>query len=131
MTPREHDEMMTIILGLSHFIAIVTADTLLSLGRLKQMEAISGTTYKLLLTLVESVISQDPESYASLQMSLPNMTEMEELFQGTSKIWAELVKDKDRREFVHRMNVLRDRFKQDNPNFGKAYQNMYKILEGL
>ena len=59
------------------------------------------------------------------------MTEMEELFQGTSKIWAELVKNKDRREFVRRMNVMRDRFQQDNPNFGKAYQNMYKILEGL
>ena len=131
MTPQEHDEMMAIILGLSHFIAIVSADTLLSLGRLKQMEAISGTTYKLLLILVESVISQDPEFYASLQMSLPNMTKIEELFQGSSKTWAELVENKDRRQFAHRMNILRDKLKQDNPDFGKAYQNAYKILEGL
>ena len=29
MTPQEHDKMMTIILGLAHFIAIVSADTLL------------------------------------------------------------------------------------------------------
>jgi prephenate dehydrogenase len=131
MTPHEHDEMMTVILGLSHFIAIASADTLLGLGRLKQMEGIGGTTYKLLLTLVESVISQDPESYASLQMSLPNMTEIEELFQRSSKTWAELVKNKDRQEFVHRMNALRAGFKRANPDFGKAYQNMYKILEGL
>ncbi len=131
MTPPEHDEMMTVILGLSHFIAIVAADTLLSLGRLKQMEAISGTTYKLLLTLVESVISEDPEFYASLQMSLPNMTKIEELFQRSSKTWAELVANKDRPEFIHRMNALRDRLKQANPDFGKAYHNMYKILEGL
>ena len=131
MTPHEHDEMMAVILGLSHFIAIVSADTLLSLGRLKQMEAISGTTYKLLLILVESVISQDPEFYASLQMSLPNMTKIEELFQGGSKTWAELVENKDRRQFAHRMNILRDKLKQDNPDFGKAYQNAYKILEGL
>ena len=131
MTPQEHDEVMAVILGLSHFIAIVSADTLISLGRLKRMEAIGGTTYKLLLTLVESVISQDPEFYASLQMSLPNMTRIEELFQGNSKTWVELVENKDRREFVHRMNILRDKLKKDNPDFGKAYQNMYKLLEEL
>ena len=131
MAPLEHDEMMAVILGLSHFIAIVSADTLLSLGKLKQMKAISGTTYALLLTLVESVISQDAEFYASLQMSLPNMTKIEALFQGSSKTWAELVKNKDRRQFVHRMNILRDKLKKENPDLGKAYQNMYKILEGL
>ena len=131
MTPHEHDEVMTIILGLAHFIAIVSADTLLSLGRLEQTETISGTTYKLLLTLVESVISQDPEFYASLQMSLPNMTAIEELFQRSSKTWAELVENNDRQQFVHRMNVLREGFEKGNPDFGKAYQNMYKIIEGL
>jgi len=131
MTPQEHDEMMAVILGLSHFIAIVSADTLLSLGRLKQMEAISGTTYRLLLTLVESVTSQDPDLYASLQMSLPNMTKIEGLFQGSSKKWAELVENKDRRQFVHRMNILRNKLKKDNPDFEKAYQNMYKILDGF
>ncbi|GAI64600.1 unnamed protein product, partial [marine sediment metagenome] len=30
-------------------------------------------TYKVLLTLVESVLSEDPELYASLQMNLPNI----------------------------------------------------------
>ena len=131
MTPQEHDEMMAVILGLSHFIAIVSADTLISLGGLKQREAISGTTYKLLLTLVESVLSEDPDFYAALQMSLPNMTKIEELFQRSSKTWAELVESKDRRQFVHRMNILRDKLEKDNPQLGKAYQNMYKILEGL
>jgi len=131
MTPEEHDEMMAVILGLSHFIAIVSADTLLSLGSLKQMEAIGGTTYKLLLTLVGSVISEDPELYASLQMNLPDMAKMEELFQRSSKTWAELVQNKDRRQFVQRMNILKDKLKEDNPDFGKAYQNMYRILEEL
>jgi len=120
MTPQQHDEMMTIILGLSHFIAIVSADTLLSIDKLRLMRAISGTTYKALLTLVESVISEDPEFYASLQMSLPNMTEIEELFQKSSKTWAELVQNKDRQEFVKRMNILKNSFKKDNPDFPKT-----------
>jgi len=131
MTPQEHDEMMAIVLGLSHFIAIVSADTLLSFDRLKQMEAISGITYKVLLTLVESVVSEDPELYASLQMSLPNMTEIEKLFQQRGQIWADLVKNKDKQEFIKRMKALRSRLEEGNPDFGKAYENMYKIVGGL
>ena len=131
MTPQEHDEMMAVILGLSHFIAIVSADTLLSFDRLKQMGTISGITYKVLLTLVESVISEDPELYASLQMRLPNMMEIEKLFQQRVKTWTGLVKNKDRQEFVKRMSALRSRLEEVNPGFGKAYENMYKIVEGL
>ena len=131
MTPQEHDEMMAVILGLSHFIAIASADTLVSFDRLKQMEAISGITYKVLLTLVESVISEAPELYASLQMNLPNMMEIEKLFQKRVKTWAGLVKKKDKQEFVKRMSALRSRFEKSNPDFGKAYENMYKIVEGL
>ncbi len=131
MTPHEHDEMMAVILGLSHFIAIASADTLVSFDRLKQMEAIGGSTYKVLLTLVGSVISEDPEFYASLQMNLPNMTEIEKLFQRSSKTWADLVKDKNRQEFVKRMSILKSRLEKDHPNFRKAYENMYKIVEGL
>ena len=131
MTPLEHDEMMAVILGLSHFIAIVSADTLLSLDKLDRMKAVGGITYKVLLTLVESVISEDAELYASLQMNLPNMTEIEELFQRTGKIWGDLVRNRDRDKFVDRMNALRNKLKEGSPDFGKAYENMYKLVEGL
>jgi len=129
MTPHEHDEMMAVVLGLAHFISIVSADTLASFDKSSLMRAVGGTTYRVLLTLVESVISEDPELYASLQMSLPNMAEIEELFQRSSKTWADLVKDKDRQGFVKRMTALKDRLEKDNPDFGKAYQSMYKIME--
>jgi len=128
MTPQEHDEKMTIILGLSHFIAIVSADTLLSSDKLKQAETIGGITYKVLLTLVESVISEDPELYASLQMNLPNMAEIEKLFRERASAWADLVKNKDRQEFVRQMNILRKKLEKGNPDFGKAYENMYKLV---
>jgi len=131
MTPHEHDEMMTVILGLSHFIAIVSADTLLSSDKLRLMKAISGSSYKLLLMLAESVISEDPEFYASLQMSLPNMTEIEKLFQRSSKTWADLVQNKDKREFVKRMDILRNRFQEGDPDFQKAQEKIYKIMSEL
>jgi len=131
MTPHQHDEMMSVILGLSHFIAIVSADTLLSLDKLKLMRSISGSTYKLLLTLVESVISEDPEFCASLQMSLPGATKVNQLFQSRLEAWADLVANKDRRKFIRKMNTLRNRLEKDDPDLARAYQNMYKLIEGL
>ena len=131
MTPQEHDEMMSVVLGLAHFISIVAADTLASFDKLQLMRAVGGSTYKVLVTLVESVISEDPELYASLQMSLPNVAEIEERFQSSSKTWADLVKNKDRQGFVKRMTALKDRLEKGNPDFGKAYENMYKIVEEL
>jgi len=130
MNPDEHEEMMAVILGLSHFIAIVSADTLLSLDKLKQMRAIGGSTFKLLLTLAESVISEEPEFYTSLQMNLPNVAEIEKLFQSRAKTWADLVESKDREKFVQKMNALKNRLSQVDPDFGKAYQDMYKLVEG-
>jgi len=130
MSPHEHDEMVAIILGLSHFIAIVSADSLASLDRLKEMEAIGSSTYKVLLTLVGSVISEDPEFYASLQMSLPNMAKVEEQFHRNSKKWADLVKNKDRQEFAKQMNTLKNKLEKSGLDFKKAYENMYKVVEG-
>ncbi len=131
MTPGEHDELMSIILGLCHFIALVSADTLLSLNRLKQMETIGGTTYKVLLTLVGGVVSEDPELYASLHMRLPNMVAIEALFRERATTWADLVKRGDKQQFIQKMSHLKHRLKEANPDFEKAYQNMYRLIEGL
>ena len=131
MTPQEHDELIAIVLGLSHFIALVSADTLLSLDKFEQMRTVAGTTYKVLLTLVEGVVSRDPEFYATLQMTLPNIAEVEELFQKSAKTWADLVKNKDKPEFMQRMNFLRNKLEAAEPDFGKAYENMYKLVEEL
>ncbi len=131
MTPREHDDMMAIILGLAHFIAIASADSLINFERLKEMEAIGGITYKVLLTLVESVISEDPELYASLQMNLPGLPDFQERFQQSCREWAELVKQKDRQQFIRRMKAIREKLESNNPDFGKSYDNMYKIADNL
>jgi len=131
MTPHQHDEMMSVILGLSHFIAIVSADTLLSLNKLKLMRAISGSTYKVWLTLVASVISENPEFCASLQMNLPDGGEVKKLFQRRLEAWADLVENKDRRKFIRKMNILRNKLEKDDPHLARAYENMYKLIEGL
>ncbi len=131
MTPKRHDETMTVVLGLSHFIAIVSADTLLSFDNFQEMKKIGGTTFKLLYTLVESVISEDPHLYASLQMSFPDISKVESLFQQNTRLWADMVKNKDQDGFARRMSELRAKLEKTDPAFRKAYKNMYKITEDL
>jgi prephenate dehydrogenase len=130
MTPQEHDEMMAVVLGLTHFIALVSADALLSFDQLKQMEKIGGTTYRLLLTLAQSVLTEDAEFYASLQMNLPKMPEIHALFQKKAQAWASLVRNKDSHRFVERMDVLKDKLAKSDPDFKRAYEKMYRLLEG-
>jgi prephenate dehydrogenase len=131
MSPLEHDQMMSVVLGLAHFIAIVSADTLLSFEKFQEMKKIGGTTFKVLYTLMESVISEDPELYASLQMSFPNIKEIEGLFQTRTKLWADMVKNNDKQGFVKRMNSLREKLEKTDPSFHHAYENMYRITEKL
>ena len=131
MTPEEHDDKMAVILGLSHFIAVVAADTLISSNKVAQPTALGGITYKVLLTLVESVISENPELYASIQMNLPGVAEIEALFQEKVGEWAEIVRKKDRGAFMRQMKTLKSRLEKDNPEFGKAYENMYRLASGL
>ena len=131
MTPEEHDDKMAVILGLSHFIAVVAADTLISSNKVAQPTALGGITYKVLLTLVESVISENPELYASIQMNLPGVAEIEALFQEKAAEWAEMVRKKDRGAFIRQMKTLKSRLEKNNPEFGKAYENMYRLASGL
>jgi prephenate dehydrogenase len=122
---------MAVVLGLAHFIAITSADTLLSSERLKQMGSISGVTFRLLLTLTESVISEDPEFYASLQMHLPKLAEIERSFQERVKSWADLVANKDKQQFARRMKALKESYHKLTPDIGSGYEDMYKLIEVL
>ncbi|MBE9513636.1 MAG: prephenate dehydrogenase [Chloroflexi bacterium] len=131
MSPREHDEMMAIVLGLPSLIATVSADTLLGFDKLGLAREIGGTTYKVLLMLAESVVSEDPELYASLQMRLPRIAEIGRLLGERAGTWADLVERQDRQAFIQRASRLRSELKKADPDFGSSYEDMYRVVEGL
>jgi prephenate dehydrogenase len=128
MKPEQHDEIMSIVLGLSHFIALVSADTLASLGRLKDAQKACGTTYRTLLTLAEGVVSEDADFYSSLQMNLPGLANIEKLFKEKAGEWAGLVSDGKRQEFIDRMTALKNTFEKEDPGFAAAYKDMYRMI---
>jgi len=131
MTPDEHDEMMSLVLGLSHFIALVAADTLLEARDGRPMEAAGSSTYKVLMTLIESVLSEDPDLYATIQMNLPKAKNFERLFQRKTAIWLRLVTNRRKKTFARRMTKLQEKLEKVAPDFQKSYEKMYRIVEGL
>jgi prephenate dehydrogenase len=131
MSPDEHDRMMSVVLSLCHFVALTSADTLLEVGKLQQLNAIGGTSYRMLMTFIASVISEDPSLYAALQMNLPFTVEMEELFHDKVKIWADVVKNRDRQQFIKHMEHIRDVFTKENTDVEEAYRDGYKLVENL
>lgn len=128
MPPEEHDELISVVLGLSHFISLVSADTLASLGRIREAKKVGGTTYRMLLKLVESVVSEDPHFYSSLQLNLPGSVSLERIFTSKADEWASLVKEGRQDEFIARMKALKNAFENEDPDFATAYKDMYRIL---
>jgi prephenate dehydrogenase len=107
MSPKKHDEMMSVVLGLPHFIGVVACDALLDYANLAETKRAAGTSYKLLLALTETVVSQDPEFYASLQMHLPNVENVEDLFCEKSKEWLKVIRRKDKSALTGMMKLLK------------------------
>jgi prephenate dehydrogenase len=122
--------MMSIVLGLGHFIALASADALLDSGGLKQLESVAGTTYNVLMTLIGNVISEDPAFYSSLQMHLPSMVQVEELFAGKVEQWARIVQDGNRQKFMDRMSYLKGSFEQQGIDLSTTRENARRLLGG-
>ncbi|MDH5437529.1 MAG: prephenate dehydrogenase/arogenate dehydrogenase family protein [Candidatus Bathyarchaeota archaeon] len=107
MSPRKHDELMSAVLGLPHFIGTVVCDTLINCVDLAETKRVAGTSYKLLLKLAETVASQDPEFCASLQMNLPKVENVEGFFCEKSIEWLNTIKQKDKTAFADKMRVVK------------------------
>jgi len=112
MSPRKHDELMSVVLGLSHFVGMVTCDTLTSRTDLAETKKVSGTSYKLLSTLAERVASQDPNFYASLQMNLPNIDEVEGLFYQKVGEWFDIIRKKDKFGLAEKMKSVKEKLEK-------------------
>ncbi|MFW6110792.1 MAG: prephenate dehydrogenase/arogenate dehydrogenase family protein [Thermoproteota archaeon] len=128
MSPREHDERMSVVLGFPHFLGLVICDTLLDYPSFLKTEEVSGTSYKMMLTLAEAVASEDTGFYTSLQMNLPKVEDIEGLFLKKCKEWFNIVKQKDKSDFSKKMNTVKSKLEEVNPEYHQSYDLMHKIL---
>jgi prephenate dehydrogenase len=129
MSPEKHDELMSVVLGLPHFVGLVACDTLLEQPDFLETKKVAGTTYRVLFTLAEATALETPDLYASLQTSLPEMGKIEDLFIKKAEEWLSLVKHKDSAAIVRKLEKLKAKLVQADSDYEKSYDTMYKMLE--
>jgi len=129
MSPKKHDGLMSVVLGLPHFVGLVACDTLLEQADFLDSKKVAGTTYRMLFTLAEATALETPDLYASLQTSLPEMGKIEDLFIQKSEEWLSLVKKKDSEAIARKLERLKAKLMQKDSDFEKSYETMYKMLE--
>ena len=129
MSPKKHDELMSVVLGLPHFLGLVVCETLLEQKDFRETKEVAGTTYRLLFTLAEATVLETPDLYASLQTNLPKLGKIEDLFMAKAKEWLNIIKNKDSDAIVKRMECLKAKLTEADPDFAKSYEAMYKMLE--
>jgi prephenate dehydrogenase len=80
-TVQNHDRMVSIVQGLTHFASMVFAGVIRDMNvDLKQTRRFSSPVYNALLPIVYRVICQNPELYAQLQVHNPHVLDVQEAF---------------------------------------------------
>ena len=85
MTPKKHDELMSVVLGLPHFLGLVACETLLEQKNLPETKKVAGTTYRMLFTLAEATALETPDLYATVQTNLPELGKIEDTFMAKAQ----------------------------------------------
>lgn len=73
-TANEHDRMMAIVQGITHFSAIASGMALKRLGaNLKKTLSFASPIYRLRLAMIGRILNQSPALYAQIEIENPNM----------------------------------------------------------
>ena len=128
-SPRRHDELMSLVLGFPHFVGLVAGDALVNNSDFVEAKEVGGASYKLLLTLAGAVAAEEPVFYSNLHMSLPEMEQIEGLFLEKIEEWLKLVKRKDCGGFGRKMEQVKKRLQELDPDYERYYQVMYRLLD--
>ena len=129
MSPEKHDMLMSVVLGVPHFIGLVACEVLLEQENYSETKNVAGTTFRMLFTLAEVAALEEPELFNSLQYRLPGIMQLESLFISKASEWLELIKKKDSVAISNKMKQLKAKLKKNCANYEHSYEVMYKMLE--
>lgn len=103
-TVQNHDRMVSIVQGLTHFTSMVFAGAIREMNvDLKQSRRFSSPIYNAFLPMVYRVICQNPELYAQLQVYNPYVPDVQEAFITQAVRLYEETKTKNIREIVRQI----------------------------
>jgi prephenate dehydrogenase len=125
----EHDRAIAVTLSLVYFLNSVFS-WVLSEKDLVFLRKLAGTTFRMQLVLAESIMAEEPTLNTSIQLGNQYAPEILEDFLSKARILKDWITERNTKDFL----VLHERIEtilNQDPDFSKAYSNMYKILDNL
>ncbi len=103
-SPMEHDKIMGVVQGLTHYAYISLGITLKDLNiDIKKSREYASPIYELMINIIGRIIGQNPYLYADIQMHNPQIKHIHETFIKECETIKDIVNRKDREGFVKLM----------------------------
>ena len=127
LTAEEHDEIMSVIQGLTHFILIAFGITLKNLDfDVEKSRKFMSPMYEILMDFVGRLLHQDPHLYALIQTNFEMGRIHEEFLAVTNRLY-ELVSAGEVDEFMKKMKMAKRHF--GNTETERAMVDSDRVIE--
>ena len=131
-TPEEHDQIMAVVQGLTHFAYISIGKTLEELDfDIKRSRKFSSPIYELMLDMIGRIIGQNPKLYSSIQMQNPRIKEIHKKFLETANELSNTIEKKDEKRFKEIMISAARHFDDVDRAMGRSDKAISSLVSEL
>lgn len=124
-TPEDHDKMVAVVQGLTHYVTLCMADTIRRLGMdIRATQAFTSPVYQIELSLMGRLLSQDPALYADILQQNPFVPDVLAGCRASATELAEVIKSQD-------PELFRSFFERNNLHLGNYCREGQKITDTL
>jgi len=105
ITPKEHDEIMRVVQGLTHFAYISIGTTLEAINfDVAKSRRFMSPVYEIMLDFVGRILAQNPYLYAMIQTN-PQVNDLHDIYIAQCSQLSDLIKRGDVEGFVQKMKL--------------------------
>jgi prephenate dehydrogenase len=124
-TPEEHDRMMAVVQGLTHYVTLCMADSIRRLGMdIRSTREFTSPVYQIELALIGRLLSQNPDLYADILQLNPYVPEVLEACRSSSEDLAGIVGS-------HDPNLFRAFFERNSRHLGPSCSEGQAMTDAL
>jgi prephenate dehydrogenase len=124
-----HDELIGVVLGLTHYINMVFAGTI-SKQDLSYLRDVTGTTFEIQSLLAASIMTEEPDLLISLLLENQSVKKHIQNYLSESNKVARLIFNENdldlKTKYLKTRSIL-----QQHQNLESSYKRMYQIVEKL
>jgi prephenate dehydrogenase len=131
-TPENHDRMMSIVQGLTHFAYISIAATIEKLDiDVKESRKFASPIYSLMLDTIARITAQNPYLVYSIQTKNNYIKETHETFLETFNELKDMIVSENQEEFVSAMSSAAKHLDDIESALGRSDKAIYALTEEL